>query len=169
MKTINDEMLNRYIDNELSIEDRNFVRNAIENSSDIKKRYEFLLKAHLLLKNIQTESPSMDFSKLVMQKISRRGIQESQQKRFLFAILSLFGIVILGLVGYVFYEIISSIQSSDSSTAISTYSNTIGDYFSALFGKKNLSIFGSVLSFIMLVSGYFLYNYQKHSKKNFSH
>lgn len=168
MKTINDEMLNKYLDNELSIEDRNFVSNAIINSPDVKKRYEFLLKSHLLLKNIQPESPSMDFSKLVMQKITRRGIQESQQKRFLFAVLSLFGIVILGFVGYVFYEILNSIQSSNPNAAISIYSNTISDYFSALFGKKNLSIFGSVLSFIMLISAYFLYNYQKHSKNNFS-
>jgi hypothetical protein len=104
-----------------------------------------------------------------MQKISHRGVIESQQKRFLFIVLALLGFTILGIVVYVFYQIFNTTQLSDSSETISTYSNTIGDYFSALFGKKNLSILGSLLSFIMLVSGYFLYDYQKHSKKNFSH
>ncbi|MCU0343354.1 MAG: hypothetical protein MUF28_05980 [Ignavibacterium sp.] len=169
MNNINDDLLNRLIDDELSNEEKNFVLSDLRNSPDIKKRYDALLKTHSLLKNIQSDIVSIDFSKIIMQKISKRGIIEAQQKRFLFSILSLFGIIILGIVGYVFYGIISSIQLNDSSPAISTYTNTIGEYFSTLFGKKNLSIFGSVLSFIMLISGYFLYDYQKHSKKNFSH
>ena len=169
MSDINDEILNRYLDNELSIEEKNFVKSDIEKSSVLKKRYEALLITHSLLKNIQPESTSIDFSKIVMQKIAKRGIIESQQKRFLLIILSFLGVVILGIVGYVFYQIFSTIQLSDSNETITTYSNTIGDYFTQLFGKKNLSVLGSVLSFIMLVSGYFLYNYQRHLKKNFSH
>jgi len=169
MSDINDEILNRYLDNELSIEEKNFVKSEIEKSSALKKRYEALLITHSLLKNIQPDSTSVDFSKMVMQKIAKRGIIESQQKRFLLIILSFLGVVILGILGYVFYQILSTIQLSDSNETITTYSNAIGDYFTELFGKKNLSVLGSVLSFIMLVSGYFLYDYQKHSKKNFSH
>lgn len=169
MRPINDELLNNYLDNELSEDDKVFVLNAINNSFEIKKRYEALLKAHSLLKSMQPESPSIDFSKFVIQKISKRGIIEIQQKKFLYSILSLFGIIILGIVGYVFGEIISSTQPGTLSETITTYSNIIGNYFSSFFGKKNLSIFGSVLSLIMLISGYFLYDYQKRSKKNFSH
>lgn len=169
MINISDELLNRFLDNELSIEEKNLVKSEIEKSTDVKKRYETLLITHSLLKNIQSDSTTIDFSKMVIQKISKRGVIESQQKRFLLVILSLLVVVILGIVGYVFYQIFSSIQLSDSNETISTYSNTIGDYFSTLFGKKNLSILGSFLSFIMLVSGYFMYDYQKHSKKNFSH
>lgn len=169
MKNINDDLLNRFIDKELSNDENKIVRDAIENSPDIKKRYEFLLKVHLLLKDIKPESPSMEFSKLVMNKIYKHSIIESQQKRFMLIVLSFLGIIILGIVGYIFSQTINTIQLNSSNETITTYSNTIGDYFSALFGKKNLSIFGSVLSFIMLVSGYFLYDYQKHSKKKFSH
>jgi len=169
MKNINDDLLNRLIDDELSNEEKNFVLSELGNSPDLKKRYDALLKTHSLLKNIQPDIVSIDFSKMIMQKISKRGIIEAQQKRFLVFVLSLLGIIILGIVGYFFYQIINSIQFSGANQTIITYSNTIGDYFSALFGKKNLSILGSVLSFIMLISGYFLYDYQKHTKKNFSH
>jgi hypothetical protein len=167
MKNINDDLLNRLIDDELSNEEKNLILSELKNSPDLKKRYDALLKTHSLLKNIQPDSVSVDFSKMIMQKISKHGIIKLQQKRFLFLVLSLFSLIILGIVGYVFYQIFSTIQFSDSNETITTYSNTVGDFFSALFGKKNLSILGSTLSFIMLISGYFLYDYQKHSKKGF--
>lgn len=169
MNNINDEILNKYLDEELNREEMDRVKIAIENSSELKKKYEALLSANIFLKNVEPESPSADFTKKVMGKIEIKKASAHQQKYFLFTILSLLGLIVCGITGYVFYETITSIQASETSNLISSYSNSIGDYFSSLFGKKNLSIFGSVLSFIMLVSGYFLYDYQKHSKKNFSH
>lgn len=169
MKTINDELLNKYLDVELNREEMNQLKNAIENSPEIKKRYEALLSANTFLKSVESDLPSADFTKKVIGKIKIRKSSKHQQKYFLFTVLSLLGLIVCGITAYVFYEIIISIQASESSDLVSNYSNSIGDYFSSFFGKKNLSIFGSVLSFIMLVSGYFLYDYQKHSKKNFGH
>jgi Na+/proline symporter len=169
MNNINDDLLNKYLDEELNREEINQVKTAIENSPELKKQFEALLSANIFLKNVELESPSADFTKKVMGKIDIRKASEHQQKYILFTILSLLGLIVLGITGYVFYETITSIQASETSDLVSNYSNSIGDYFSSLFGKKNLSIFGSVLSFIMLVSGYFVYDYQKHSKKNFSH
>lgn len=169
MKNINDDLLNRFLDNELSSEEKNLVKNEIDKSGSLKKRYETLLITHRLLKNIQPESTSLDFGKMVMHKISKRGVVEYQQKRLLLIILSFLGVIILGIVAYLFYQIFSTIQLSNTNDTISIYSNTIRDYFSVIFGKKNMSVLGTVLSFIMLVSGYFLYDYRKHSKKNFSH
>jgi hypothetical protein len=169
MNNINDEILNKYLDEELNREEMNRVRIAIENSPELKKKYETLLSVNALLRDVESESPSIDFTKRVMGKIEIKKASAHQQKYFLFTVLSFLGLIVCGITGYVFYEIITSIHSSETSGLVSNYSNTIGDYLSALFEKKNLSIFGSVLSFIMLVSGYFLYDYQKHSKKNFGH
>jgi cytochrome b subunit of formate dehydrogenase len=169
MNNINDEILNKYLDDELNREEMNQVKTAIENSAELKKKYKALLSANTLLKNMESDLPSFDFSKNVIGKIKSRKSTVHQQKYFLFTILSLFGLVMLGITGYVFYEIISSVQVSESSEIITNYSKSIGEYFSGLFGKKSLSIFGSVLSFIILISGYFLFDYQKHSKKYFSH
>lgn len=169
MNIINDDILNKYLDEELNREEMNQVKTAIKNSPELKKQYEALLSANIFLKNVELESPSADFTKKVMGKIEIRKASEHEQKYFLFTILSLLGLIVLGITGYVFYETITSIQTNETSDLVYNYSNSIGDYFSSLFGKKNLSIFGSVLSFIMLVSGYFVYDYQKHSKNNFSH
>jgi cytochrome b subunit of formate dehydrogenase len=166
---INDELLNKYLDDELNSEENEFVKTAIENSPELKKKYAALFNTHSLLKNMEQESPSLEFTKLVMKKIYGKTLNARQQKYFLFTILSVFGLIALGITGFLFYQIIFSIQPGDSSEVVTTYSKNIGDYFSYLFGKKNLSIFGSLLSFIMLISGYFLYDFQKRSKKNFSH
>ena len=169
MININDELLNKYLDNELNREEKDLVKTAIENSPELKKKYAALLDVNNLLKNMELDTPVSDFTKLVMNKISSKTSTARQQKYFLFTILSIFGVIALGITGFIFYQIISSIQPGDSSEVVTTYSKNIGDYFSNLFGKKNLSIFGSLLSFIMLISGYFLYDFQKRSKKNFSH
>jgi hypothetical protein len=169
MITINDELLNKYLDDELNREEKDLVKTAIEKSPELKKKYASLLETNHFLKNIDLDSPSLDFTKLVMNKIRSKTSTARQQKYFLFSILSFFGLIVLGITGYVFYQIISSMQASESTETITTYSKSIGDYFSNLFGQKNLSIFGSILSFIMLVSGYFLFEYQKQSKKKFSH
>lgn len=169
MSNINDEILNKYLDKELNLEEMNQVKTRIENSPELKKKYEALLSANAFLKNFESDLPSADFTKKVMGKIKIRRASAPQQKHFLLTVLSLLGLIVCGITVFVFYEMITSIQVSDSSDIVSNYSNTIGNYFSSFFGKKNLSIFGSVLSFIMLVSGYFFYDYQKHSKKNFSH
>lgn len=169
MITINDEMLNKYLDDELNREEKDLVKTAIENSPELKKKYAALLDTHSLLKNVEPDSPSLNFTKQVMNKISSKASIARQQKYFLFSVLSLFGLIILGITGYVLYQIVSSVQTNESTEVVTTYSKSIGDYFSNLFGQKNISIFGSILSFIMLVSGYFLFEYQKQSKKNFGH
>lgn len=169
MININDELLNKYLDDELNREEKDLVKAAIENSPELKKKYTVLLDANSFLKNMELDSPSLEFTKLVMNKISSKTSTARQQKYFLFTILSIFGVIALGITGFLLYQIISSIQPGDSSEVVTTYSKGIGDYFSNLFGKKNLSIFGSLLSFVMLISGYFLYDFQKRSKKNFSH
>ena len=71
MITINDELLNKYLDDELNREEKDLVKTAIENSPELKKKYTALLDAHSLLKKMELDSLSLDFTKLVMNKISR--------------------------------------------------------------------------------------------------
>ncbi|MCZ7610503.1 MAG: hypothetical protein M5U17_10100 [Ignavibacterium sp.] len=168
MNNINDEMLNQYIDKELNAEQIRIIDEAIKNSPELKSRYLALVNADSVLRKMNFESVTPDFTKSVLQRIQRRKLLAKQQKHFLFAVISLLGIIILGIVVYLFYQIIS-LASPESDKIVTSYSKDLGDYFSNLFGKKNISIFGSVLSFIMLVSAYFLYEYQKKSKNNFNH
>ena len=148
MKNINDELLNKYLDGELNQEEKDLVKISIESSLEVKKRYEALLKAHNLLNSIEEESPSIDFTKLVMKKLGRKSAIAQQQKYFLLSILSLLGLIILGITGYVLFQVISSMQPTQSSEMVTTYTKDLGDYISNLFGQKNLTIFGLSLIYI---------------------
>ncbi len=169
MININDELLNKYLDDELNREEKDIVKNAIENSPDLKKQYAALVQTHNLLKNIAEDSPSIDFTKLVMNKVNKKTSNAKQQKYFMFVLLSIFGVIALCITGYILFQMISTSKASETNEIVTTYSKSIGDYLLSLFGKKNLTIFGSLLSFAMLVSGYFLFEFQKRSKKRFIH
>lgn len=168
MNIISDEMLNRFLDNELNKEEKEIVKTAIEDSADLGRKYENLVKADNFLKNSEIEFPTSKFTEMVMNKINNQKVRVKQQKRFLFVILSVLSVIILVIVGFIFIQIIPS-TGNESNQVVTEYSQNIGNYFSGIFGKKNISIFGSILSFIMLASGYFFYEFQKRSKNHFSH
>jgi len=169
MKNIDDDLLNKYLDGELSSEEQQLVKTEIEKSSELKKKFDFLHQVHTVLNNLELESPNQDFTNLAMNKIRKKNSAVRQQKYFLFTILTLFGITILGITGYLFYQIIFSIQSNQSTEIVTKYFRGFGNYISDIFGSNNLSLFSSVLSFILLLSGYFLIEFKRQIKKKFSH
>ena len=169
MMNINDEQLNRFINNDLPDDEKNEISNAIEKSSEAKKQYHALLTIHNLLKNTDLEETSQNFTQIVMMKLHKHEKLVKQQKYFLITVLSFLGLVIMGILGFLISQVVSSVQPQETTEIVSAYSKSVGDYLSNLFDKKNLSILGSILSFIMLVSAYFLYEFQKRSKNNYSH
>ena len=165
---ISDELLNDFIDGILKTDEVKIVKEAIEKSPEVKSRYMALVSSDDMLRKLKSETVSQNFTQTVLQKIQRRKALAKQQKRFLFVVLSFMGVIVLGIVGLIFYQVIS-LSSPESNQVVTDYSKDVGNYFSNLFGKKNISVFGSVLSFIMLVSAYFFYEFQKKSKNNFTH
>lgn len=168
MNNINDEILNKLIDNEITGEEKEVLLDMIEGSDRLKNRYNALLKAHQLLRISTAESTSINFTKLVMAKIHLQKVREEKQKHFLFGVLSFLGLIILAIIAFILIKIFS-VTGTESSDLILNYSKNVGDYFSDLFGKKNIAALGSVLSLIMFISAYFLYDFQRKTRKNFSH
>jgi anti-sigma factor RsiW len=137
MININDEMLNQFLDNQLSGDEKEIVKNAIANSSELKRKYDTLISTDKLLRNVENDSTSLDFTKKVLQRINNQKNRAKQQKYFLFTILSVLGIITLSIVGFIFVQIIPS-SGTESNHIVTEYSQNIGDYFSNIFGKKNI-------------------------------
>lgn len=164
---LNDEILNRFIDGDLSSAERDEVLRAVNSSPEWEKKYESLKKAHELLTSMKPEEVSENFASLVMTKLGAQKLRARQQKRFLTIIISFFGIIILSITGFVFYNILSSVsQATETSSSITSLSSYLKDLTNLLFSKNGTTIIGSALSLIMLVSGYFLFEYQKKMKSN---
>ena len=168
MNKINDDMLNKYLDNELNENERNQLKIMINDSSEAGKNYESLKQIHNILKSSELETPSQAFTGLLIKKINSQKLRSKKQKYFLFSILSILGVIILGIVVFVFVQVLSSTGNA-TDQVVNEYSYDVGNYFTKIFGKQNISIFGSILSFVMLLSAYFIYEFQKRSKNHFSH
>jgi len=164
---MNDEILNRFIDGDLSATERDEVLRVVTSSPEWKKKYETLKKAHELLIAMKPEEVSDNFASLVMSKLNAQKLRARQQKNFLTIIISFFGIIILSITGFVFYNILLSVsQATETSSSITSLSSYVKDLTNLLFSKNGTTIIGSALSLIMLVSGYFLFEYQKKMKSN---
>lgn len=164
---INNDILNCYLDGDLNPDEVNEVKKALESSLELQKEFDDLNRVHNILSRQKTDQTNNDFTSLVMLKIRKKSKSENEQKIFLITILSIFSIITLGIVGFVLYQILSTVPSSaDSTNTISSLGKSLNKFFSYMFSKNRLTLLGSILSFVMLISAYFLFELQKHSGKN---
>ena len=66
---LNDEILNRFIDGDLSSAKRDEVLRAVNSSPEWEKKYESMKKAHELSTSMKPEEVSENFASLVMTKL----------------------------------------------------------------------------------------------------
>ena len=162
MNSINDELLNKFIDGELTQVERQKFLAELETSPELKKKLDMLNLTHQTLKTMDADSPKSDIKNLVMARIKKGSVNSKHQKFFLFSILSIFGVLILGIIGFVFYQVVLS-SSSDLQLVqtVDSLGTNIADLITSILSKMNISILGSVLSFIIFISVYFWFENQK--------
>lgn len=169
MNNITDELLNRYIDGDLSQSEKDSIAQQLQTSPELQKRYNALLKVGTILKNIEESELTPNFTKIVMIKLARKEKLAKQQKHFITFILSSLGLIVLAITGFILYQILNSIEAGSANEVVKKYSEGIGNFLTEIFSEKNLSIFGSILSLVMLISGYLIFEYQKQIKKKLLH
>lgn len=172
MNKLSDEILNRYIDNELSQAELKMVREQLQNSEEDRKRLLTLQLLHSNLKNMKGELVSSDFTDTLMKKIIKKSKARKEQRFFVFSIASIFVIIALGIIGYIM-SLIFAVPSTTGSTITGTQETVtvlqnlivpIKDFL----GKINISMIGSVFSLGLLISIYFIFDLVKHTKGNLS-
>jgi len=172
MNKLSDEILNKYIDGELDHASLKNVNEVLSHSIEDRKRLQALTAVHNELKKIKEYQVTDTFTNLVMQKLVARKKAFKEQRNFLFIILSVFISIILVVIGWVIYTAVSrsgDAQSSQSFTQhIVPLFRSIASIISQLFTPKGMSIFGSIISLGILISGYFFFENLKASKQKIS-
>lgn len=170
MMNITDEILNKYLDGELSKQETTEVNSALSASEEIRKRYNALKLVHEQLSKMEMENVSADFTVKLMRRLPHKIKVPRQQKYFFAAISFVIIIICLGIVGYVTAAIVSSFPAQTSSSnffdSFNNFSSVFVSEMERLFKGRSLSIIGSVFSFGILISGYFFFEYQKKLKSN---
>ena len=167
MKTLSEEMLNRYIDGELSRDERREVEETIKNSREDRIELNALQSTESSLKNIRVIEVRSYFTSLVMDKIQRSLRSRHEQKKFIVGIISVFLVMCLAIVGFVGFEIVKNFNP-EASTAIKDsikYVTSASQLISNIFNRRNISIVGGVFSFGLIISAWFFFDYSKILRK----
>ncbi|MCW8809687.1 MAG: hypothetical protein OQJ93_14045 [Ignavibacteriaceae bacterium] len=172
MIQINDEILNKYLDGELSREEAEQVKSALRNSEELQRKFNALEFINDKLYDIKEEEVSPDFTNDLMKRILKnRFVVPKQQKYFIVSIASFITLLCLVIFGFSISAMISSSPSSigESSSVVNsiTYmSDGIVKLVEKVFSGQGLSIVGSIFSIIIIISGYFFFEMQKRAKAN---
>lgn len=170
MIKITDEVLNKYIDGELTSQEITELKAIINSDSEALA----LVKAHRfvdqILREIEIENAPENFTHRVMNQISNASVKIKDSSAFMKSILVFFGVVFAILVGYVF-----SLEPSSSGTADKKITTVYGDvekFFSNTFGSISISfdsnfilIIGFSLTVVLLITTYFVFESHKKFKE----
>jgi hypothetical protein len=167
MNELTDEILNKYIDGELSPGELNEVKIILENSEEAKKRLFALQLVHNELKIYPGRKTSPDFTAILMKKIMRKP-EPKGQRYFIFSVSSFFILMSLTIIGYLTSYILSA--GNDSSEGNNSVKNLI--YLSeqlvhvikTFFTAGNVSVIGFIFSFAIIISAWFFFDSHKQAK-----
>lgn len=158
MKIFDEEDIFRYLDNELTPEQRLGFEEQLETSEDFKRHFDEALMVHKSLTRLNLDAASSNFTAQVMQKVTGQARSSSYLSSGLgglnFIIFSgvltaLVAIASLFLSGYLDYQVIQeSLQQSQWSKGIDL------GFLAKLLDKKSLTVMivgvYTILSFILL-------------------
>ncbi len=167
MIELNDDLLNKYLDGDFDKETMLKIKIQLELSSLDMKKYSELLSVHNELRKIPFEEVSSNFTVNLMLKVQRSLKSKREQNFFIVSVLSLFFLICLGIIGFLLANFIFTAEPN-SSDVVTQFTERAQDFLTLLknfFSKGNISIIGSIFSFILLITGYFFYDSLKHSKQ----
>lgn len=170
---VTDEILNSYLDGELSSEESKHVKAELLSSEELQKRLNTLKLVHEKLYSLKEDAVSAGFTGKVMSKIGHKKLAvPKQQKYFIFSIAAFITILCLVILGFSISAIISASSPAEGSLnivdAVNVLSTGLVDFIKHLLSGKGLSILGSIFSLVIIISGYFFFEMQKRSKANLS-
>ena len=172
MNKLSDEILNRYIDNELSQAELKMVHDQLQSSEEDRKKLLALQLLHSNLKNVKSESVSPDFTGKLMKRIMKKSKAKKEQRIFIFSISSIFVIIALGIIGYVMSLIFAAPPTTGGTVTgtretVTVLENLV-EPIRGFLSKTNISMIGSIFSLGLLISIYFIFDLVKHTKGNLS-
>ena len=167
---ITDELLNKYIDNELSEAELKKLTEILKNDTDAQLRLKALNLTEDILRKIEISPAPENFTHKFMSKISTSTSSvKDKVSYFYIGMISFFALAISGILGFS----ISQIEFSSSNfTENNQYIQKTRELFSgglehinSLLANDSILLVGTGLTFVLLVSGYFIFENHKNFKE----
>jgi hypothetical protein len=169
MNELSDEILNKYIDRELDYASLQQVNEVLLRSIGDKKRLNALIAVHNELKKFKEESVPDSFTILVMKRLQSRNKAFKEQRNFVFVISSIFVSILAVIIGLIIYYGLNQSGGTQTSPAYTQYIipffRSIATGITQIFTPRGISVFGSIISLGILISGYFFFENLRTSKQ----
>jgi hypothetical protein len=167
---INDEHFNRYIDGELRWEERDEFEKQLASSPELRKKLEEMKLVHSQLQVMKEDSPSVNFTSIVMNRLSRAAAFRRTQNYFIFTVISVFSILCLTAAGYFLSGIFSSAADSsfsfpDVAGTMDTYVNSFTEKALNIISPKYFSFIGYFAASLLVLAGYMFFENIRNLKK----
>ncbi len=160
MKYLSNEILNKYIDNELSDKESESVAKILKESAINMAKYIKLKKIDEGLKRMAPVKISQKFTSDFMEKLHLRTIRNKKQKRFIIYIFSFLVTTIIAFSGTAIYEIIQKyLENTNDSSLLNNISVNVSFFIQGIandfaFDKFSHLWIGS--SFVLFIILFFL-------------
>jgi hypothetical protein len=162
------EIINKYIDNELTIKEIEETNKLINNDSDFKKNITTQKYVHETLYQIPLKSAPQGFTNLVMNKILNR-ISEKYKKNYFFRlVIAIFGVLLIVTLFFFFYFFTDLAFVQSSYKVVNNYTSQLLPIFNSITQLVKTDIFKIVtgmVSFIFFLGFYFNLNFHNNFKK----
>jgi hypothetical protein len=165
MITLSDEILNKYLDGELSKEIMTEIENTI--SKEDRAKLTVMKDIDRSLKDLKITEPKSNFTSIVMERIQRSIHSRLEQKKFIISIISVFILMCLVVLGVIGFEIIGKTNPWTPSALRDSikYITSAAESITNIFNSRNLTIIGGVFSFGLIISAWFFFDYSKMLRK----
>jgi len=168
MTNLTDEILNKYLDGELSESEMQEVQAILRSDESAKKQYNALKLVHDKLLIMEENKVPAGFTEKIVKQLGKKSKVPAHQKWFFISIFVFVSLLSLLVLGYVIGEILASVPPQPESTlpveTIDRLSEGLIVQLKSVFSGKNLSIIGSIISLGIMISGYFFFEHQKKTK-----
>lgn len=170
MKKITDEILNKYIDSELSASEIEELKNMLASNPDALEKLKALRFVDSSLRTMEHDKAPDHIAGSIMSRIESLSIVKGKSFYFFYWIVGVFSLMILGLVGYIF-SLISPADSGSSSILdnITNYFSSFSISFNLGLSSNLILLIGASLSIILLIAFYFLVASHREFKNSLSH
>jgi len=158
---LTDEILNKFIDNELTTAELTRLNDHIRICNECLAKLKAQKVVDNNLKRIETFQVSLNFTEKVMKKISATTVKFKPKKSYFFRIVfSVFILGALAVLAFAFANIPANTSANETMEWTKFFSSIVPKLLSGYessISKSSISLIGTILTFILFISGYFVY------------
>lgn len=173
---INDELLNKYIDNELTEVELKELLEALKKDEEAQTKLKALQLTDEVLRKMEITPAPQNFTESFMKKIiTVSSVHKEKVSYFFVSVISFFVLTIVGVIGFSIKQIGFGSSLVENNEYVKSSKEVLSNGLSqvnAVFNNDNMLLIGAGLTFVLLISGYFIIESHKSFKQKlnrFSH